>query len=370
MTDDRPVFEIELTGPAGRPDTSGCDDAATRPVRSTTSTWFAIGAVAVGIVIGAVIVADSSDETSGPIAATTVPVLPTLPPPDDVATRPSPTGTSPTGTSPTGTSPVYTSIEPPRTALSGDSIVDLASPRHVGGFSVGSFVLSDRTVDALDDDVPRRSTTDHVVGVDGFRQRVVIINDPSTGRYRIDLALRLDGRTTTASIIVDLLTDTVWLPVRDDEWTTLSGSELARRVGVDSLADYLRRLQLGPLRSDTRPEWSSVRSVGLVEYPGEDDPLAEWTVTVDAGDVPFWSRYALGPLAEAAPLPDSTLVDFTAYVTSTGVLRRVTAETEFGATTERIDHLVVVLDEPVTIDIPTPVADRRGSDAPDTTDQL
>ncbi|MGA1074179.1 MAG: hypothetical protein ACO307_03465 [Ilumatobacteraceae bacterium] len=368
MTDDRPVFEIELSGPDGRPDVR--HEAASRPARSAASTWFAVGGVAAVIAIFAVIIADSSDETSTPIAATTVPVLPTLPPPDDIAARPDPSGTDPSGNSTSRTSTVYKSIEPPRAALSGGQIVELESPRHTTGFTVGSFVFSERSVDALDDDLPRRSTTDHVVGIDGFRQRVVVTNDPSTGRYRIDLALRLDGRTTTASILIDLLTDTVWLPVRDDEWTTLSGRELARRVGVDSLADYLRRLQLGPLRSDTRPEWSSGRSIGLVEYPGEDDPLAEWIITVDAGEVPFWSRYALGPLAEAAPLPDSTPVDFSAYVTSTGVLRRVTAETEFGATTERIDHLVVVLDEPVVIDIPAPDAERRGPDAPDTTDQL
>ncbi|MEY2957533.1 MAG: hypothetical protein RLZZ01_101 [Actinomycetota bacterium] len=373
--DDRPVFEIELTGPDGRPTRTptrtptGPRRSSGRPLRTSVGALIGVaGLLAIGVAIAPSLVTDPGDDESS-VTATTVPVLPTLP-------RPVESGTAfeTDTTIERGTNPVFEALEPPRTALSGGWIVDLESPRHTTGYTVGSFVLSERSVDALDDDLPRRSTTDHVVGADGFRQRVVITNDPSTRRWRLDIALRLEGRTTTASIVVDLATDVVWLPVGDDEWTTLPGEELARRAGVDSVGEFVRRLQLGPLRSDTRPLWSGITSAGLVEYPGEDDPLAEWTVTIDAGDVPFWSRYALGPLAEAAPLPDSTPVEFTAYVTSTGVLRRVTAETDFGATTERIDHHVVVLDDPVRIDVPIdvptpgPVPVEPG--APDTTDGL
>lgn len=374
VSDDRPVFEIELIGPDGHP-TSGPASAPTpsdgRSVRTRrASLAAAFGAGVIGILIASAVIADDDPTGSSTSASvsTTLPVLPTLPRLDELRATDESDPASSAGT-------VYKSIRPPRTALSGEPIVDLPTPLHTGGFTVGSFILSDRTVGSLDDALPRRSTTDHVVGADGYRQRVVITNDPTSGRYRLDLVLRLDGRTTTGSIVIDLVDDVVWLPVGTDEWTTVPGDELARRVGYTSMADYVRRLQLGPLRSDTRADWSDVRSNGLVEYPGEDEPLAEWTVTMDAGDVPVWSRYALGPLAEAAPLPDTAPVAFTAYVTSTGVLRRVTAEIEFGATIERVDHRIDLLTQPMRIDLPGPDPGMTGTttpetSAPDTGDQL
>lgn len=214
-----------------------------------------------------------------------------------------------------------------------------------------TFRLSDGSLTALDAPVARRSVTDHTIGAAGFNQTVTIINDPTAGRYRIDLV----SGAQSVRVIVDVPGGTTYIETAPDDWATEPNDVIAERTGAPDIETFLRNLQLGPIRSDTRDAWTLVQDNPLVAGT-RGEPQREWLVVIDASAVPEWARYAFGPGADAAPLPLSTLIGYAVYVGPNGSIRRVTGETEYGATVQRIIHRIDELDEPPVIELPA-VAD-------------
>lgn len=214
-----------------------------------------------------------------------------------------------------------------------------------------TFRLSDGSLTALDAPVARRSVTEHTIGAAGFSQTVTIINDPTTGRYEIELAS--GGRSVR--VIVDVPGGTTFIETTPDDWATEPNDVIAARTGAPDIDTLLRSLQLGPIRSDTRDAWTLVQDSPLVAG-ARGEPQREWLVVIDASAVPEWARYAFGPVGDAAPLPLSTLIGYAVYVGPNGSIRRVTGETEYGATVQRIVHRIDDLVEPPVIELPA-VAD-------------
>ncbi|MFP5486895.1 MAG: hypothetical protein ACLGHQ_01125, partial [Acidimicrobiia bacterium] len=210
-----------------------------------------------------------------------------------------------------------------------------------------TFRLSDGSLAALDAPLARRSVTDHMIGVDGFDQTVTITNDPSTGRY----LLEVDTGTANEQVTIDVQGGLTYVEVAPGEWVTEANDVIAERIGAPDLATFLRDLQLGPIRSDTRDAWTLVQQNGIVAG-GRGEPLGEWVVVLDAAAVPEWARYAFGPTGDAPPVPGTTPVGFAVYVGANGAIRRVTGSTEYGATEQRIVHRIEELDEPPVIELP------------------
>lgn len=210
-----------------------------------------------------------------------------------------------------------------------------------------TYRLTDGSLAALDAPAARRSITDHMIGVDGFDQTVTITNDPATGRYLLEFAAGGDAQ----QVVIDVPGGLTYVEVAPDEWATESNETIVARTGSPDMATFLRNLQLGPIRSDTRDAWALVQDNALVEG-ATGTPVREWVVVLDATAVPEWARYAFGPSGDAAPLPGSTLVGYAVYVGANGSIRRVTGATEYGATEQRIMHTIDELAEPPTIELP------------------
>lgn len=307
----------------------------------------ALAGVVIGIVVAVVVVSAGGDDeppstTLDPdelSSAITVP--PTLAPVTEPTLPPVPGERAPADVGDADGGPV-TDL-----AVVAASVATLPSRVELDLQPPDGFRLSDGSVAALEAPLPRRSVTEYVVGVDGFEQVVTISNDPETGRY----LLEFDFGGEVQSVIVDLVGGTTYLEELPGEWATIANEEVAANTGAPDLATFLRNLQLGPIRSDTRPAWELIRANGLVETPDGED-LREWIVVLDAAAVPEWARYAFGPGSEAAPLPDNTWVGYAVYVARDGGIRRVTGSAEFGVTSQRIVHRIDVLDDPPAIDLP------------------
>lgn len=345
--DDGTRIEIPLTGDAGDPEGP---HGPTRPAPNWRRTvgLSVLGGVALGIAVASVVLTTWNDdeqptETTADLfdpdedtAAITVP--PTLTPvTEPPATLPAvPSASAPPAPAATDADRVAASVAtlPPRA----DSVVVPAD----------AFRLSDGSLAALDAPVARRSVTDYVVGVDGFEQTITITNDPDTGRYLIELD---SGGAAVPSFVVDLLGGFTHAETAPGEWASIPNEEVAANAGVPDMATFVRNLQLGPIRSDTRDAWALSVANRLVETDDDGD-LREYVVVLDAAAVPEWARYAFGPGSEAAPLPGNTLVGYAVYVAADGSIRRVSGSAEFGATTQRIVHRLEELDDPPVIEIP------------------
>lgn len=210
-----------------------------------------------------------------------------------------------------------------------------------------TFRLSDGSLAALDTPAPRRSVTDHKIGVDGFDQTVTITNDPTSGRYLLE---RVAGGLRD-HLIIDIPGGLTYVEVAPDQWVTESNDAIAAQVGSPDMATFLRKLQLGPIRSDTRDAWTLLQDNALVEA-ADRELVREWVVVLDATSVPEWARYVFGPGGEAAPIPSDTLVGYAVYVSPNGTIRQVSGATAYGATEQRIVHRIEELDEPLAIELP------------------
>lgn len=335
MRDEReiPAFEILLSG-----DTPS---AATDPDRPPPD-WRKLVAVSglAGVAIGVVVVVILlSSASEGQPAATTLA-------PDELASAltvpPTLTPvTEPAVTLPGGPAPTF-ATEPEVVAAT----VEILTSREPDRTGRAGFRLSDGSLAALDAPLPRRSVTEQIVGVDGFEQTVTITNDPATGRY----LLEIDFGVGVQRIVVDLPGGLTYVAGDDDTWATIPNEEIATSAGAPDMATFLRTMQLGPLRSDTRDAWALVQVNGLVgDTP--DEALGEHVVVIDAAAVPEWARYAFGPQGEA-PQSDDVLVGYAVYVAEDGSIRRVTGSTPYGATTQRVVHRIDDLDAPPEIDLP------------------
>ena len=361
---DRPVDAARIDVPL-----AGAADAHPRPDGDRpTPNWrkvtaiSALAGVALGLAVAIVVLTAGADDD--PPEATLDPdelsdaitVPPTLTP-----------MTAPLTTEPTSTGPAT----PPASRQPGAMVFDLdlvaasvetlpARPDADVEPSDG-FGLSDGSLAALDAPLARRSVTDHVVGVDGFEQTVTITNEPTTGRYEIEF----DIGDATQRVVIDLLGGLTYVPAGSSGWQTFPNDEIAASVGATDMATFLRNLQLGPIRSDTRNDWELVQSNGIVDAAGEE--LREHVVVLDATAVPEWSRYAFGPNSEAAPLPGNTKVGFAVYVASDGSIRRISGSAEYGSTIQRIVHHIEKLDTPTMIELPVVDArvDARVDEEPD-----
>lgn len=335
-----PVVEVPLDGQGdatSRP--SGPGDP--RPNWRKVAGLSALAGIVLGIAVS-VAVLSSDDDAQPPTAtvhpdelAATITVPPTLTP-DSSATVPAASAPTPT---------VATDVE--RVAA---SVETLPVRREVA--EQRGFFLSDGSLAALDTPLPRRSVTEYVVGVDGFEQTVTITNDPATRRYLLEL--EVGGEPQRA--IVDLAGGLTHAESAPGEWIAIPNDELAANAGAADMATFVRNLQLGPIRSDTRQAWELVRANAFVEVPDGTDDVREWIVVLDAAAVPEWARYAFGPASEAAPLPSDTKIGFAVYVAEDGSIRRVSGSAEFGATSQRVVHRIDELDAAPVIELPEPSA--------------
>ena len=234
--------------------------------------------------------------------------------------------------------PVVKDLDDP--AAVADSVVTLPSRRAA---PPTGFELSAASLAALDAPVPRRSVTEHVVGVDGFEQTVTITSDPDRGRYLIEL----DVGAAVQRFVVDVPGGVMYVADADGSWVAVPTDG----VGADApdIETFLRNMQLGPIRTDTRDRWALARANGIVD---DADGLREWVVVLDAAAAPEWSRYAFGPQAEAPP-SDDALVGYTVYVDAGGAIRRLSGSVAYGTTTQRVVHRIEEL--PVAPDIELPV---------------
>lgn len=345
MEDEReiPVVEIPLAGDAAPTEPHGGDRPA--PNRRTVAGWSVLAGVVVAIVVAVVVSTGGDEEASTPTTldpdelASAITVPPTLTPvTDPPVTLPAVPGQPPADAEP-----------PTDVALVAGSVETL--PPLTGTVpQPDTFRLSDGSLAALDAPLARRSVTEYVVGVDGFEQTVTITNDPTTGRY----LLEFDFGGEVEPVIIDLIGGLTYVraDAEVEEWVTIPNDEVAANTGAPDMATFVRNLQLGPIRSDTRDAWQLVRSNGLVETPGPDD-LREWIVVLDAAAVPEWARYAFGPGSEAAPLASNTKIGYAVYVGRDGSIHRVSGSSEFGVTSQRIVHTIEELDDPPVIELPT-----------------
>lgn len=342
-----PVVEVPLDGEGGA--TSGPSRPGDpRPDWRKVVGLSALGGIALGIAVSVAVL--SSDDDAAPPTTTvdpdelaaTITVPPTLTP----ATVPAVTLPAVPGASaPTLT--VQTDVE--RVAA---SVETLPARRDTAAEPREGFGLSDSSLAALDTPLPRRSVTQYVVGVDGFEQTVTITNDPATERY----LLELDVGGEPQRAIVDLAGGLTHAESAPGEWVAIPNDELAANAGAADMATFLRNLQLGPIRSDTRDAWELVRASSFVEVPDGAADLREWIVVLDAAAVPEWARYAFGPGSEAAPLPSDTKIGFAVYVAEDGSIRRVSGSAEFGATNQRVVHRIEELGAAPVIELPEPSA--------------
>ena len=210
------------------------------------------------------------------------------------------------------------------------------------------YLLSDGSLAELDTPRSRRSVTEYVAGSGGFRQTVTITNDPTTQRYRLDF----DFGGPVQRVVVDLIGDATYVSDGSGNWSVVPNDEVVDGTDAPDMATFLRRLQLGPIRSDTADRWMLTRPNPLVDPPEGGDALREYIVVMEADAVPEWARYALGPSSEAPPVGKGTLIGFAVYVSADGSIRIVTGSSDFGTTTERITHRIEMLDEPPEIDLP------------------
>ena len=340
---DLPAFEVPLSGDdAGDPSDGGEERPPTnwRKVAGLSS----LAGVALGIVASVVILTGGGDDDEDTAPTTTldpdelsasITVPPTLPPFSTTPVDDEPTAT---------TSQTRALFDPEDVAASVATLPPLpGDPNDIVGYQ-----LSDGTMSGLDADVPRRSVTEYAVGLDGFEQVVTITND-DLGRYLLEFDYGRDQQ----GVIVDLPGGRTYAQIEDSRWTVLDNDDIAQASDVPDMATFVRNLQLGPLRSDTRDEWVSVTPGPLVA--GDDgETWREHVVVLAADAVPEWARYVLGPDGEAAPFPDGAAVGFAAYLNEGGALRRVTGSAEFGSTEQRIVHTIEVLDEAPAIDLPDP----------------
>jgi hypothetical protein len=340
---DTPRIEVPLAHGSAPDAPSGSADLPPTPNWRRTTGLSALAGIALGLVVAVVLLTAGADDD--PPATTLDPdelsdaitVPPTLTP------RPEPTAATTPPTSEPTSAP-----GPERVAA---SVATLPARTDADRVPVDGFLLSDGSLAALDTPLPRRSVTDYVVGADGFEQTVTITNDPSTARYLLEFEL---GRATQR-VVVDLIGGLTYLQPDNtgdgsSEWVTIPNDEVAANTGAPDMATFLRNLQLGPIRSDTRGGWELVQANGLVDTTG--DELREWVVVLDATAVPEWARYAFGPSSEAAPLPADTDVGFAVYVAADGSIRRVTGSAEFGSTSQRIAHRIEELDVAPVIELP------------------
>lgn len=345
MSDDGeiPIVEIPLAGDGEAPADPARPDRPAPNWRKVTG-LSALAGVLVGIAVAVVIATGGDDETPPETTldpddlSSAITVPPTLTPVTD-----------PSATLPPTPGDGAPSVEPPTDVeLVADS-VDTLPPQAGTIPQPDTFRLSDGSLAALDAETARRSITDYVVGVDGFEQTVTITNDPTTGRY----LLEFDFGGEVEPVVVDLPGGLTYLrpEAGADEWATIPNDEVADNTGAPDMETFLRNLQLGPIRSDTRDAWELVRRNGLVDTSGSED-LTEWIVVLDAAAVPEWARYAFGPGAEAAPLPSNTKIGYAVYVSRDGSIRRVSGSAEFGVTSQRIVHRIEELDVPPTIELP------------------
>ena len=352
---DGPVEEARIEVPLAGEDadaTPGTDDDD-RPApnwRKVTGIS-ALAGIVLGLAVAIVVLTASSDD---------VPPVTTLDPDElsDAITVP-PTLTP--VTEPAVVVPATPLASAPSGALSTDLDLVAASVETLPGrpdadVEPDGFRLSDGSLAALDTPLARQSVTDYVVGVDGFEQTVTITNDPATGRYLIEF----DLGDATQHVVIDLLGGLTYLESPPGEWWTTPNDEIAASAGATDMATFVRNLQLGPIRSDTRDAWERVLQNGIVDAPGEG--LREYVVVLDATAVPEWARYAFGPGGDAAPLPGNTKVGFAVYVAADGSIRSVSGAAEYGATSQRIVHHIEELDTPPVIELP--VADEPVTQGP------
>jgi hypothetical protein len=319
-----PVVEVPLAGPDG-PEPEAIGHPTTG--RRTTGVAAMVGLV-VGLVLGVVGTILWSDDEPSSVAPTTTE--------DDPATI----------TVPPTLPPI---TEPPTPQeLFADTVVTLPSlDVDMATISAG-YELSDDSLAALDETRPRRSVTEYEVGAGGFEQTVTITNDPTTGRY----LLEFDFGGPAQRVVIDIEGGTTYVSDPGGIWSAIPNDEVIAGTGFEDMATFVRRLQLGPIRSDTRDAWRFVRANTLVETAAGTDALREHVVVLDAAAVPEWARYAFGPAGEAPPIADGGLVGFAVYVTATGEIRQVIGSGAYGATTQRIVHRIEALAEPPTIDLP------------------
>lgn len=343
MEDEReiPVFEVPLAGDDPAPiDPNGGDRPA--PNWRKIAGLSALAGVLVGIVVAVVAVSGGGDDE---------PPATTLDPDDLASAITVPPTLTPVTEPPVTLPPVpgqpSPDAEPPTDVAFVAESVDTLPPLNGTIPQPDTFRLSDGSLAALDTPLARRSVTDHVVGVDGFEQTVTITNDPATGRYLLEFD---SGVAAVQSVIVDLPGGDTYVRMPDGGWSVVPNEEIAENAGAPDMATFVRTLQLGPIRSDTRTGWSLVQANSIVDAPG--DALREYVVVVDAGTVPEWARYALGPIGEAPPITDDTQIGYAVYVARDGSIRRVSGSTEFGATTQRVVHRIEILDVPPVIELP------------------
>lgn len=354
-----PVFEIPLDDVADERPAHDGDEPATewRKVIGLS----ALGGVVLGIVVAIVLTSGGDGDDAAPATtadlASIITSPPTLPPleddgpgadepisDDELRGRLDATDVAATVSTLPGSETTDGEVDPPV-----DPPVDLAAI-------------------VAEDGVARRAVTEYVVGADAYHQTITITNDPANDRYTIEFEIG-DGNETAA--VFDLAAGDAYFPddTTDGRWNRVAADGIVDVFGGGTAESLLRALQLGPLRDDTLAGVRAVRENGPVEVADLGVTLDEIVVVVEAGAVPRWARYALGPTSEAPPPADSELVGFAVYVDDDGAIRRVVGESTFGSTTERWVHTVEVLDDAPTIDLPDlgapPTADPMATPYPE-----
>lgn len=347
-TADVPIVEVPLSGggPADDADPIAPDDRP-EPNWRKIAGLSSLAGVGLGIVVSIVILSAGGDdgETSPTTTldpdelSTSITAPPTLPP--------FTTTTSPGDGPPATTSQSRSLFDSEDVAA---TVATLPPLPGVDPDDIVGYELSDRTLSGLEVPVPRRSVTEHSLGVGGFEQTVTITNDLS-GRYLLEFASGDDRQQA----IVDVPGGRTYVEDERDNWTVFANERLVEPMDAPDMGTLVRNLQLGPLRADTRGAWRSVTANSLVEGVG-GETLREHVVVLDADAVPEWARYAFGPDGEAAPFPTGATIGFAAYVDEGGALRRVTGSAEYGATEQRVVHTIELLppDDQSTIALPDP----------------
>lgn len=196
----------------------------------------------------------------------------------------------------------------------------------------------------FDGDVPRRSTTNVVLGQGGFELDAVILRDPVSDRYEIEI--EVGGRPERA--IVDVETRTIYLSGDGERWFAHTMAPDVDRSGPLPLGELYRMLLDGPLRADTIFDAEVVRT-GTVELDAGRRAQA-FRVALPAAEIPLWRLYHFAPAAEFDPADLPTSMVYDVYINDdTQVLVGLSA---IGNVAQLVQHRVELLPERVGIELP------------------
>jgi hypothetical protein len=208
-------------------------------------------------------------------------------------------------------------------------------------------------VDDLDDDVARRSITRYALG--DHLIDAVIVHDPFDGRDEVVLT----SGAARLRFVIDRGTSTVYLDrttnaVRDQAgWASVGGDRFVRPPPGVTLADWIDRLLLGPIRPATAASSTITASDSLTLLDARIPVARLFDVGLDRGVATEWVDFPFDAIGVAPSTePVGGIAEFQAFVAQGSELILVSGKTTDGAGSRTFTHQLERLATRTAIDLP------------------